>query len=235
MGPRESLARIAGIGHVHPHQLRHTLATQSINNGMRLEAISQMLGHRSMRMTLVYARIADRTVADEYFAAANKVDQLYQTHLTTSPASGPSKSHAPRWVLVGIMRGTIEWSPRARVPSSGFRPSSNLCGSCVERTCRAICAAGWGRRSCERRCSTWALPSLCTLPSVKSARPIGWGSRSNGTGGLNSGCGNQWACNHRSDGCDSERGRWSGYRRQATVHRRCSSTVRRTPARAGCR
>jgi integrase len=79
-------AIIAGIGHVHPHQLRHTLATQSINNGMSLEAIAQMLGHRSMRMTLVYARIADRTVADEYFAAANKVDQLYQTNLTTSPA-----------------------------------------------------------------------------------------------------------------------------------------------------
>ena len=79
-------AIIAGIGHVHPHQLRHTLATQSINNGMSLEAIAQMLGHRSMRMTLVYARIADRTVADEYFAAADKVDQLYTTHLTTSPA-----------------------------------------------------------------------------------------------------------------------------------------------------
>ncbi len=79
-------ARIAGIGHVHPHQLRHTLATQSINNGMSLKAISAMLGHRSMRMTLVYARIADRTVADEYFAAADKVDQLYTTHLTTSPA-----------------------------------------------------------------------------------------------------------------------------------------------------
>lgn len=72
-------ARIAGIGHVHPHQLRHTLATQSINNGMSLEAIAAMLGHRSMRMTLVYARIADRTVADEYFAAAEKVDQQYNT------------------------------------------------------------------------------------------------------------------------------------------------------------
>jgi site-specific recombinase XerD len=79
-------AQIAGIGHVHPHQLRHTLATQSINNGMSLEAVSAMLGHRSMRMTLVYARIADRTIADEYFAAADKVDQLYTTHLTTSPA-----------------------------------------------------------------------------------------------------------------------------------------------------
>ena len=44
---------------------------------MSLEAVSAMLGHRSMRMTLVYARIADRTVADEYFAAADKVDALY--------------------------------------------------------------------------------------------------------------------------------------------------------------
>jgi integrase len=76
-------ARIAGIGHVHPHQLRHTLATQAINNGMSLEAIAAMLGHRSMRMTLVYARIADRTVADEYFAAADKVDALYNQ--LTSP------------------------------------------------------------------------------------------------------------------------------------------------------
>ena len=88
----KACARIAGIGHVHPHQLRHTLATQSINNGMSLEAIAQMLGHRSMRMTLVYARIADRTVADEYFAAADKVDHLYQSHLTTSPATGPISS-----------------------------------------------------------------------------------------------------------------------------------------------
>jgi integrase len=79
-------ARIAGIGHVHPHQLRHTLATQAVNNGMSLEAIAAMLGHRSMRMTLVYARIADRTVADQYFAAADKVDQLYTHPLTTSPA-----------------------------------------------------------------------------------------------------------------------------------------------------
>jgi site-specific recombinase XerD len=37
-------ARIAGIGHVHPHQLRHTLATQSINNGMSLEAIAANVG-----------------------------------------------------------------------------------------------------------------------------------------------------------------------------------------------
>ena len=53
---------------------------------MSLEAVSAMLGHRSMRISLVYARIADRTVADEYSDAADEVDQLYTTHLTTSPA-----------------------------------------------------------------------------------------------------------------------------------------------------
>ncbi|MDQ2845578.1 MAG: site-specific integrase [Actinomycetota bacterium] len=67
----------AGIGHVTPHQLRHTLATQAINRGMSLEALAALLGHRSLRMTLVYARIADRKVADEYFSVSEQVEALY--------------------------------------------------------------------------------------------------------------------------------------------------------------
>ena len=59
-----AVARRAGIAHVHPHALRHTLATQCINRGMSLEAIAALLGHRSPRMTLVYARISDTTVAE---------------------------------------------------------------------------------------------------------------------------------------------------------------------------
>jgi site-specific recombinase XerD len=38
-------AAAAGLSHIHPHQLRHTLATQAINRGMSLEAIAAMLGH----------------------------------------------------------------------------------------------------------------------------------------------------------------------------------------------
>jgi len=71
------VARAAGIGHVHPHQLRHTLATQAINRGMRLEAIAALLGHSSMEMTLIYARITNRTVADEYEAVSERIDALY--------------------------------------------------------------------------------------------------------------------------------------------------------------
>lgn len=78
-----SVGRTAGI-HVHPHQLRHTLATQAINRGMRLEAIAALLGHRSLEMTLVYARIADRVVADEYASVCQQIDALYNTAATPS-------------------------------------------------------------------------------------------------------------------------------------------------------
>jgi hypothetical protein len=32
---------------------------------MSLEATAAMVGHKTLRMTLVYARVADQTVADE--------------------------------------------------------------------------------------------------------------------------------------------------------------------------
>jgi len=84
-------ARKAGIGHVHPHQLRHTVATQAVNRGMSLEAIAALLGHRSMSMTMTYARIADRTVADEYFAVSEKVEALYdKAPILPANAEGPS-------------------------------------------------------------------------------------------------------------------------------------------------
>ena len=71
------LSHEAGIGHVTAHQMRHTLATQAINRGMSLDAIAALLGHKTLAMTMIYARIADKTVADEYFAVTEKVEALY--------------------------------------------------------------------------------------------------------------------------------------------------------------
>jgi hypothetical protein len=70
----ERVARRAGIADVHPHRLRHTLATQCLNRGMSLEAIAALLGHRSPKMTLVYARISDDNVAEQYFKATRAVE-----------------------------------------------------------------------------------------------------------------------------------------------------------------
>ena len=71
------LSHEAGIGHVTAHQMRHTLATQAINRGMSLDAIAALLGHKTLAMTMIYARIADKTVAEEYFAVTEKVEALY--------------------------------------------------------------------------------------------------------------------------------------------------------------
>jgi site-specific recombinase XerD len=71
------VAHEAGLGKVTPHQLRHTLATQAINRGMSLEAIAALLGHKSMRMTMVYAKISNRTLAEEYFNVSEQVEALY--------------------------------------------------------------------------------------------------------------------------------------------------------------
>jgi integrase len=81
-----AVARRAGV-HVHPHALRHTLATQCINRGMSLEAIAALLGHRSPRMTLVYARISDTTVAEQYFTATGAVEA---DATTARPTTGSS-------------------------------------------------------------------------------------------------------------------------------------------------
>jgi site-specific recombinase XerD len=76
------IGAVAGIDDMHPHRLRHTLATQAINRGMRLEAIAALLGHRSLEMTLVYAKITDRVVADEYASVCQQIDALYATAAT---------------------------------------------------------------------------------------------------------------------------------------------------------
>ena len=89
-----AVAKRAGVGHVHPHQLRHTLATQSINRGMSLEAIAALLGHRSMDMTLTYARISDETVADAYFKVTEAVEAQYYG-LSGSAPTRPARSNVP--------------------------------------------------------------------------------------------------------------------------------------------
>jgi hypothetical protein len=64
---------------------------------MSLEAIAAMLGHHSLDMTLRYAKIASRTVADEYFAVTEKVEALYgQDPVLPADAIGPKMARLRR-------------------------------------------------------------------------------------------------------------------------------------------
>lgn len=101
------MARIAGIKEkVSPHRLRHTIATQAINRGMSLESIAALLGHRSLSMTLIYARISNRIVQDEYFAVSEKLDHLYSSQSLQLPEKdeGPGMKklrHEMQWRMLG--------------------------------------------------------------------------------------------------------------------------------------
>jgi len=49
--------RQAGVAHVGPHRLRHTLATQMLARGAALADISQVLRHSDLATTAIYAKV----------------------------------------------------------------------------------------------------------------------------------------------------------------------------------
>ena len=56
--------RQAGIEDVRLHDLRHTVASQAVANGVPLPTVARMLGHTQPTMTLRYAHVGDREAED---------------------------------------------------------------------------------------------------------------------------------------------------------------------------
>jgi integrase len=62
----KELAILAGIKkNISHHCARHTFATLALDNGMALEVISKILGHSSLKVTLIYARHTWATLASD--------------------------------------------------------------------------------------------------------------------------------------------------------------------------
>jgi site-specific recombinase XerD len=68
--------QLAGITKAYsPHSLRHTFATQLLNAGASLEVVKELMGHRSLQMTLRYTQLYDRTKRAQYDQAMAQVEQ----------------------------------------------------------------------------------------------------------------------------------------------------------------
>lgn len=53
----ERYSRRANIQHVHPHMLRHTFATDLLNDGFNIREVQQLLGHENLSTTMIYTHV----------------------------------------------------------------------------------------------------------------------------------------------------------------------------------
>jgi len=68
--------KLAGIPKAYsPHSLRHTFATQLLNAGASLEVVKELMGHRSLDMTLRSTQLYDRTKRAQYDQAMVQVEK----------------------------------------------------------------------------------------------------------------------------------------------------------------
>jgi integrase len=126
-------AAAAGLGHVTPHQLRHTYATALVNAGVSLQALMAILGHVSAEMSLRYGRLFDATIRTEYERALD----LAKTRIGALPALRHNRDdvacpdEAPvDWRDTATLKTVLAGGHCLRAPIQGPCSYANICEHC---------------------------------------------------------------------------------------------------------
>ena len=70
----KAIGSMAGITtKMHTHLARHTFATYMLRNGVKVENLQRMLGHKNIRQTMRYAKVLAESVHDDFDKVAKKM------------------------------------------------------------------------------------------------------------------------------------------------------------------
>ena len=82
--------KLAGLPDVRLHDLRHSVASDAIMNGVPLEVVGKMLGHKNYRTTQRYAHIADYVLRDAVNLTSKVITRAGRSGVKAKPPKASS-------------------------------------------------------------------------------------------------------------------------------------------------
>lgn len=167
---RAGLVDNLGRPTISPHRFRHTVGHQLAEKGARLQTIMSVLGHLSPEMSIIYARISDKQVLNDYKAVLAPGAEIAGP-LAETIRNGELPSSDVEWIKTNFFETELELGRCLRLPQEGpcecdlfltcpkFVTAKEYSPRLRERMHKELILAetasenGWGREIERHRCT----------------------------------------------------------------------------------